>query len=344
LLASSEYKEPIIHLISTADLPCNGFPGQSGLSEVKSEDAGAIFDNTGQEGNNFGPTNMFSLDHNVAIIPDISYPELNIAEATGSMNNGNNSCLTVQGEYLQGQYVECPKQEYGSLDMVGEMSQHDLPQNNQSYEMEQFPQNVCESSSMQTGSPDQHCDDTSLSDYYMDVSSPESLSCEQNQSEYIGFKSESSTDSSPVPSSRNSTTEDADKYLEGATKQLLNSKLVPISQHHPYRSMTDQMPPAFHEQYDIHRSGNSSTRGDLSRSYFGANINGDSDLCILGSHRAPGHILPLQGRLNSFQQSLSASPVVPRFGGMPYKPNDERVTLRLALQVIYPSALLDPSC
>lgn len=313
-------------------LPCNEFPGQSGLSEVKSEDTGAIFDYTGQEGNHFGPTNMLSLDHNAAI--PISYPELNIGEATGSMNNGNNSCLTVQGEYLQGEYVEFPKQEYGSLDMVGEMSQHDLPQNNQSYEMEQFPQNVCESSSMQTGSPDQYCDDTSLSDFYMDVSSPESLSCEQNQSEYVGIKSESSTDSSPVPSSRNSTTEDADKYLEGATKQLLNSKLVPISHQHPYRSITDQMPPAFHEQYDVHRSGNSSTRGDLSRSYYGANVNGNSDLCILGSHRAPGHLLPLQGRLNNFQQSLSASPVVPRFGGMPYKPNDERVTLRLALQDI----------
>jgi hypothetical protein len=34
----------------------------------------------------------------------------------------------------------------------------------------------------------------------------------------IFFKSESSTDSSPVPSSRNSTTEDADKYLGQPSK------------------------------------------------------------------------------------------------------------------------------
>uniref|UniRef100_A0A453FP48 Helicase-like transcription factor CHR28 n=2 Tax=Aegilops tauschii subsp. strangulata TaxID=200361 RepID=A0A453FP48_AEGTS len=316
------------------DLPHNQFPEQSGLSEVKSEDTGAIFDNTGQEGNQFIPMNTFSFDHNAAI-PDISYTELNIGEATGSMNNGNSSCLTVQGDYLQGEFVECPKPEYGSLDMAGEMSMHDLPHNNQSYEMEQIPQNICESSSMQTGSPDQYCDDTSLSGYYM--SSPESLSCEQIQSEYIGFKSESSTDSSPIPSSRNSTTEDADKYLGGSTKQLLNSSLVPIGHQHPYRSLTDQMPPAFHEQYDIHRSGNSFARGNLSRSCFGAIVNGGSDLLNLSSHRAPGHILPpqgIQGKLNNFQQSLSANPFVPRFGGMAYKSHDERATLRLALQDI----------
>uniref|UniRef100_A0A453FP30 Helicase-like transcription factor CHR28 n=1 Tax=Aegilops tauschii subsp. strangulata TaxID=200361 RepID=A0A453FP30_AEGTS len=315
-------------------LPHNQFPEQSGLSEVKSEDTGAIFDNTGQEGNQFIPMNTFSFDHNAAI-PDISYTELNIGEATGSMNNGNSSCLTVQGDYLQGEFVECPKPEYGSLDMAGEMSMHDLPHNNQSYEMEQIPQNICESSSMQTGSPDQYCDDTSLSGYYM--SSPESLSCEQIQSEYIGFKSESSTDSSPIPSSRNSTTEDADKYLGGSTKQLLNSSLVPIGHQHPYRSLTDQMPPAFHEQYDIHRSGNSFARGNLSRSCFGAIVNGGSDLLNLSSHRAPGHILPpqgIQGKLNNFQQSLSANPFVPRFGGMAYKSHDERATLRLALQDI----------
>ncbi|EMS45958.1 Putative SWI/SNF-related matrix-associated actin-dependent regulator of chromatin subfamily A member 3-like 2 [Triticum urartu] len=315
-------------------LPHNQFPEQSGLSEVKSEDTGAIFDNTGQAGNQFIPMNTFSFDHNAAI-PDISYTELNIGEATGSMNNGNSSCLTVQGDYLQAEFGECPKAEYGSLDMAGEMSMHDLPHNNQSYEMEQIPQNICESSSMQTGSPDQYCDDTSLSGYYM--SSPDSLSCEQIQSEYIGFKSESSTDSSPIPSSRNSTTEDADKYLGGSTKQLLNSSLVPISHQHPYRSLTDQMPPAFHEQYDIHRSGNSFARGNLSRSCFGANVNGGSDLLNLSSHRAPGHILPpqgIQGKLNNFQQSLSANPFVPRFGGMAYKSHDERATLRLALQDI----------
>ncbi|KAM0925834.1 hypothetical protein ACQ4PT_003975 [Festuca glaucescens] len=320
-------------------LPCNEFPEQSGLSEVKSEDTGAIFDNTCQEGNHFRSTNMITLHHNNATIPHISYPELNIGEATGSMNNGNNSCLTVQEEYLQGGFGECPKPEYGSLDMAGEMSVHDLPQNNQSYEMEQFPQNICESSSMQTSSRDEYCDDASLSDCYMDVSSSDeycddtSLSCEPNQSQYIALKSESSTDSSPVPSSRNSTTEDADKYLGGATKQLLNSKLVPISHQQPYRTMTDQMPVAFHEQYDIHRSGNPFIQGSLSRSCFGANVNGDSDLSILSSHRAPGHLLPLQGRLNNFQQSLSANPVVPRFGGY-NKTHDERTTLRLALQDI----------
>jgi hypothetical protein len=75
--------------------------------------------------------------------------------------------------------------------MVDERSLHDLPhglsQNNEQYEMEQLPQNICESGSMQMASPDQYCsspdqycDDTSLLDFYMDVSSPESISYEQN--------------------------------------------------------------------------------------------------------------------------------------------------------------------
>ncbi|KQK10005.2 hypothetical protein BRADI_2g51727v3 [Brachypodium distachyon] len=331
---------------------CNQFQEQSGLSEVKSEGTGPIFDNTGLEGNHFTPTTMFSLGHNAGI-PEISYTE-NIGDATGSMKNGNSSCLTVQGEqslhdfpqnnqsyemeqsavYLQGGYMECPKPEYGSLDMAAEISLHDFPQNNQTYEMEQFPQNICESSSMQTSSPDPCCDDTSLSDnLYMDVSdvsSPESLSCEKNQSEYIGLKSESSTDSSPVPSSRNSTTEDADKYLGRTPKQFLN---LPISHQHPYKNMTGQMPPSFHEHYDIHGIGNSFIQGNSSRNCLGINGNRDLDLCNRGSNPATGHQLPLQGKLNhNFQQTFSANPILPRFGG--YKPHDERVTLRLALQDI----------
>jgi hypothetical protein len=122
--------------------------------------------------------------------------------------------------------------------------------------------------------------------------------------------------------------------LGGTTKQLLNSNFVPISHQQPFRSLTDQMPPAFHEQYDIHRSGNSFTQGSFSRSCFGANVNGDSDLSILGSRCAPGHLLPLQGKLSNFQQSLSANPIVPRFGGVPYKTHHERTTLELALQDI----------
>ncbi|XP_052152217.1 helicase-like transcription factor CHR28 isoform X2 [Oryza glaberrima] len=313
---------------------CDMFAEQSGLSEVKCEGTGPMLGNSEQEGNHFTSVPMF--DHS-AVIPDIPYTELNIGDVPGSMQNGNGSCLTVQGEYLQGEYQEYPQPDYGSFDMANEIVLHDLPQNNQSYELEQLPQNICESSSMQVGSPDQYCDDTSLSDYYMDdVSSIESMSSEQNRSEDICFRSESSTDSSPVPSSRNSTTEDADKYFGDAPKHLQNSMFPVSTQHqHSFMNSSDPMHPTFHKKYDIPRNGSSSILGNSSRNCFSLDSNRDSDLCILEGSRslASGHVLPPQGLQHNFQQSVCANPNLPRFGGR-YRPHEERMTLRLALQDI----------
>uniref|UniRef100_A0A0E0JPH7 Uncharacterized protein n=1 Tax=Oryza punctata TaxID=4537 RepID=A0A0E0JPH7_ORYPU len=327
-----------VHFDSTQvfeDSACDMLAEQSGLSEVKCEGTGPMLGNSEQEGNHFTSVPMF--DHS-AVIPDIPYTELNIGDVPGSMQNGNGSCLTVQGEYLQGEYEEYPQPNYGSFDMANERVLNDLPQNNQSYDLEQLPQNICENSSMQVGSPDQYCDDTSLSDYYMDdVSSIESMSSEQNRSEDICFRSESSTDSSPVPSSRNSTTEDADKYFGDAPKYLQNSMFIPVNtQHqHSFMNSSDPMHPTFHKKYDIPRNGSSSILGNSSRNFFSLDSNRDSDLCILEGSRslASGHVLPPQGLQHNFQQSVCANPNLPRFGGR-YKPHDERMTLRLALQDI----------
>ncbi|KAG2592156.1 helicase-like transcription factor CHR28 isoform X5 [Panicum virgatum] len=244
--------------------------------------------------------------------------------------------FTPREEHLQGECGEYPHPDYISVDMVDERSVHDLPhafsQNNEQYEMEQFPQDICESGSMQMGSPDQYCDDTSLSDIYMDVSSPESISCEQNQSEDVCFKSESSTDSSPVPSIRNSTTEDADKYLGHTSKQLL-----PFNNQHPFKDMGYQKPTVLHKQYDDYRRGNYSIQGNLSRGSFSKDGSGASDLSIIEGNRnlAPDHRLPIQGRFHhNIQQPMYGNPIIPTFGGMRYKPHDERITLRLALQDI----------
>lgn len=296
----------------------------------------------GQDGNHFISTAMFPLTENAAM-PDISCTELSMGEAAESIRNGNSSCLTVQEEHLQAEFGDNRHPDYVSVDMVPETSLHELPhngsQNNEQYEMEQFPENICESGSMQMGSPDQYCDDTSLSDIYMDVSSPESVSCEQNQTEDICFKSESSTDSSPIPSSRNSIIEDADKYFSHTSKQLLDSKIFPTGSQQPFKNMGYQKPLALHKQYD-YRIGSSSTQGNPSRGCFNMDGNGAPDLCLLEGNRnpTPDYRLPLQRPIHhNFQQSIYPKSTLPTFGGMRYKPHDERVTLRLALQVIYPS-------
>lgn len=294
--------------------------------------------NTGQDGDHFTSMDMFSLTHN-ADVPDISCEEFNMGERTESIRNGNSSCLTMQEEHLQAECGGYPHPDYVSVDMVDERSLHDLPhgvsQNNEQYETEQFPQNICESGSMEMGSPDQYCDDTSLSDLYMDVSSPESISCEQNQPEDICFKSESSTDSSPIPSSRNSTTEDADKYLGQTSKQLLDSKIVPSSNQHTFKNMGYQKPLVSHKQYAC-RSDNSSIHNS-SRGCFTRDGDRASDLFVLEGNRnlAPDHRLPYQGKFHhNFQQPMYGNSIISAFGGMRYKPHDERITLRLALQVI----------
>lgn len=151
--------------------------------------------NAGQDDDHFTPMGMFCLTNNTDIL-DLSCIESNMGERTESIRNGNSSCLTMQEEHLQAECGGYPHPDYISVDMIDERSLHDLPhglsQNNEQYEMEQLPQNICESGSMQMvspdqycSSPDQYCDDTSLSDFYMDVSSPESISCEKNQPEDI---------------------------------------------------------------------------------------------------------------------------------------------------------------
>ncbi|AQL00021.1 SNF2 domain-containing protein / helicase domain-containing protein / zinc finger protein-related [Zea mays] len=317
----------------------------SDWSEIKWGSTDEMLGNTGQDDDHFTPMGMFCLTNNTDIL-DLSCIESNMGERTESIRNGNSSCLTMQEEHLQAECGGYPHPDYISVDMIDERSLHDLPhglsQNNEQYEMEQLPQNICESGSMQMASPDQYCsspdqycDDTSLSDFYMDVSSPESISCEQNQPEDIFFKSESSTDSSPVPSSRNSTTEDADKYLGQPSKQLLDSKIVPFSNQHTFKNMEYQKPLVLDKQY-AYRSNNSSihnsTKGCFSR-------DGDmvSDLCVLEGNRnpAPAHLWPYQGKFHhNFQQPVYGNSIIPAFGGTRYKPHDERTTLRLALQDI----------
>ncbi|XP_020397323.1 uncharacterized protein [Zea mays] len=167
----------------------------SDWSEIKWGSTDEMLGNAGQDDDHFTPMGMFCLTNNTYIL-DISCIESNMGERTESIRNGNSSCLTMQEEHLQAECGGYPHPDYISVDMVDERSLHDLPhglsQNNEQYEMEQLPQNICESGSMQMvspdqycSSPDQYCDDTSLSDFYMDVSSPESISCEKNQPEDI---------------------------------------------------------------------------------------------------------------------------------------------------------------
>ncbi|KAF8663900.1 hypothetical protein HU200_055238 [Digitaria exilis] len=309
---------------------------QSALSsEIQWENADEMLGNTSQDGDRFTSMAMFSLTHN-ADVPDISCTGLNMGEPTDSICNGNSSCLTLQEEHRQGEYGKYHHPDYISVDMVGEGSLHDFPQNNEQYELDQFPQDICESETMQMGSPDQYCDDTSLSDIYMDVSSPESISFEHNQSEDICFKSESSTDSSPVPSSRNSTTEDADKSLGHTSKQFLDSKFVPFNNQHPFKNLGYQRPLVLQNEYG-YRSNNSSIQGSSSRGCFSIAGNGSFDFGVLQGNRnsAPDDRLPVQGKFHrTFQQPMYGSPILPTFGGMRYKPHDERITLQLALQDI----------
>jgi hypothetical protein len=308
------------------------------LSEIRWEGTDSKLGDAGQDGNHFtsSTTALFSLVENEAV-PDISCADLSMGEAAESIRNGISSCLTVQAQC--GDY---PHPDYVSVDMVAERSLHDFPQNSEQYDMEQFPENICESGSMQMGSQDQYCDDTSLSDFYMDVSSPESVSCEQNQPEDICFKSESSTDSSPVPSSRNSTTEDADKYFGHSSKQLSDSKVFLTSGQQPFKNMgyQKQMHHNFQHNNIDYRNVNSSTPGNSSRGCFSLDGNGAPDLCLLEGNRnpAPDYRLPLQRPMHHNFQHIYPKHALPTFGGMRYKPHDERITLQRALQVIYPAA------
>jgi hypothetical protein len=101
-----------------------------------------MFGNTGQDVDHCTKMNMFSLTYNTYFL-GVSCTELNVGERTESTRNGNNSYLSMQKGYSHAEWGGYSHSDYISVDRVDEGSLHDLPhgfsQNNDQYEMEQFP-------------------------------------------------------------------------------------------------------------------------------------------------------------------------------------------------------------
>lgn len=89
-----------------------------------------------------------------------------------------------------------------------------------------------------------------------------------------------------------------------------------------------------HKQY-AYGSDNSSIHNP-SRCCFSRGGDATFDLCVLEGNRnpAPDHQLPYQGKFyHNFQQPMYGNSITHVFGGMKYKPRDERITMRLTSQV-----------
>jgi hypothetical protein len=123
---------------------------------------------------------------------------------------------------------------------------------------------------------------------------------------------------------------------------LSDSKVFLTSGQQPFKNMGYQKPMHHNFQHNNidYRNVNSSTLGNSSRGCFSLDGNGAPDLCLLEGNRnpAPDYRLPLQRPMHHNFQHIYPKHALPTFGGMRYKPHDERITLQRALQVIYPAA------
>ncbi|XP_072955755.1 helicase-like transcription factor CHR28 isoform X1 [Typha angustifolia] len=276
---------------------------------------------------------------NDANLADTFHSEVDFGEATDILCNADGSCLTLNRESATNNI------EIG----LGQFLSEQIPQPFVSYKKEPMihlkddkwknqlllSQNLCISSEMQLhtqeGLIDTSLSERRLSDF--DASSSGTLSYDRNHYEDIFFRSESSTDSSPLPSSRNSSSENVHRSLAHTTRHFLADSDVYLYSEKQVTSSEnarrDEMLSSCHKQHNVPKGSNIAQRNPA-RSCSSVDDDDDVDLCILDdiSDPAQPQLLPVH-RVS--QQSVYGDPYIPQLGGMRFK-EDERLTFRLALQ------------
>ncbi|KAG1368168.1 helicase-like transcription factor CHR28 [Cocos nucifera] len=293
----------------------------------------AVPDSSVQEGNLHPSLSIYSSMSSDAALPDILLDELYASQTTGITDTGIGSCATLYREYATGD----ANYDFSRF-LPGQFSQPFLSHEKETVghmkdkrEDQLFSfQNSC-----RTNEPM-----LEPSIIALDANLPETLFAEQNHYEDVNFRSESSTDSSPLPSSRNSTSDNVDGYAVDASKQLMPDYNINLHSKKqttfPKNETEDQMPESRHKQQGIFKASYNDVQKNLSRSSI--SMDDDADICVLDDISDPArppppvHINPY----SLLQQSGFAGLYHPGSGGMRLKADDERSTFRIALQDLDP--------
>lgn len=184
-------------------------------------------------------------------------------------------------------------------------------------------------------SPDSSLDDVSITD--LDPPLLDESFTGYNYSEDSSLISESSTDSSPIPSSRNSTSDyvdvgvvntsdflpsGSDANWPGKTESFLKGERV------------DQLLQSESTHHGVRNGDSSAVQKNLLQSSL--TMEDDTDVCILDDISDPAcpRGVPIRAKLQPMlQRPVLSGPRCHGIGGMGLQQDDERLTIRLALQV-----------
>ncbi|URD76688.1 SNF2 family N-terminal domain [Musa troglodytarum] len=160
---------------------------------------------------------------------------------------------------------------------------------------------------------------------------------EQCHLDDFSLKSESSIDSSPLPSSRNSTSDDAHVFVIDESEEWVPDSLT--NPHNNWqKTLTKIEIDQVHEShYKQHNGPNQSNDDALKRNCMTSciSVDDDADICILDdiSNFARPLLPPVNVKNHTMlEHSGFVETCQPRYMGMKLKANDERLTFRLALQ------------
>lgn len=166
---------------------------------------------------------------------------------------------------------------------------------------------------------------------------------EQNHLDDVSLKSESSIDSSPLPSSRNSTSDDAHVFSLDESEELFPDALANL--HNTQKKTTSKIERGiqvhvsqyYQQNTVLQHSENDVLKRNCAINYV--NVDDDLDICIIDDIRNPTYPPPRPPPLldvdnhTMLEQSGFTDTYHPRFGGMQLKADDEKSTFRIMLQV-----------
>ncbi|XP_029116867.1 helicase-like transcription factor CHR28 isoform X1 [Elaeis guineensis] len=170
----------------------------------------------------------------------------------------------------------------------------------------------------------------------LDASLQDTIFAEGNHFEDVSFRSESSTDSSPLPSGRNSIFDVGRSAVDTSKQLVLDSEINLHSKKQtafPENGREDQMLASYNKQQDIPQESCNAIQKNHSRSSI--SVDDDAEICILDDISDPAYPPPPPVHIKPHpfsQRSGFSDPQLPWFRGMSLKADDERLTFRIALQ------------
>lgn len=264
-----------------------------------------FLDSTVEDGNIHLPAMYRNTD---SAVPDIIKREVETDGISHDIYDGSSSCLKVHrhstsdAEIVLPQLVSAPFQEDYSCDVKLHAEED---------------------------SPDSSLEDVSITD--LDSLSPDELCTGYNYSDDTSLVSESSTDSSPITSSRNSTSDHVDigsvntsKHLTSISDASWRSKTTFLRD-----ERVDQLKqPTLKLKDDSNMAQKNPSRSSIS-------VEDDTEICILDDISDPACLpaVPLRAKLQPLSQRLEFNDTRSHdIGGIRPRPDDKRLTFQLALQ------------